>query len=493
MRPLFLICITLPAFAQAWTPARMLQDLLGPFAPQWLSVVGGRGPSCTTPTGTTLTESFGDSVSMCWSGGSSSCNNLWAVSAGSPSITDSGTFLDNTVCAKSLSFGSAVAMNTVGTFPLILSTDPLDLYIWLKPTTAGTPSYADWYQMTNSSGTYRAEFKLSYTNPNLEAYCYGSNNTTHRNLRVNDWNLLHFHAEPGTSASHCYITTYNGTAVANSYDDTFTQNNVDVIQTRHLAVSNGPTALIGAVRWDSTAGNGSGDSFLIDAETGVNNDALSTTNLAAMTRKGNGSWSGSGTGYSISTDYNLGLTTAVNVAGTSYDGTGTRSLKYDWASAQNDAWSYVAYHNATQATYCYTWRTTLLIDLATFGSFNSITNSLGTDFASLMFNDGKVYLETLTNPNGNPDVGSKYSYSTNTVYKSCLQFNVGGPHKLWLWDSSCGTLLSYQEKAAVNGATALPTTFKIGHSDAVGAVTGATYFDNLVGNYKGGMTTPICH
>src|SRR5690348_9928695 len=61
-------------------------------------------PSCTAPTGTNFTESFGDSSTSCWSGGPASCTGTWTVGAGTAHsiVSSPGTPPANAACAYSL-------------------------------------------------------------------------------------------------------------------------------------------------------------------------------------------------------------------------------------------------------------------------------------------------------------------------------------------------------------------------------------------------------
>jgi hypothetical protein len=76
--------------------------------------------TCTTPTGTTLTESFGDSTTSCWTSGPTTCNNTWTIGAGAPSIAASpGTPAANTACTNSLlcSGVNGAEVNVIRAFP----------------------------------------------------------------------------------------------------------------------------------------------------------------------------------------------------------------------------------------------------------------------------------------------------------------------------------------------------------------------------------------
>jgi hypothetical protein len=105
MRKLFIILFLLIFLLIPATPIQSATMVSGRPCP------GGVTASCTTPTGDELTESFGDSSSLCWTDGSSVCNNTWTHGGGTLSIEDSpGTPPSNTACAKSLKFDSTSAV-----------------------------------------------------------------------------------------------------------------------------------------------------------------------------------------------------------------------------------------------------------------------------------------------------------------------------------------------------------------------------------------------
>ena len=76
-------------------------------------ISGPKQASCTTPTGSHFTESFGDSSTLCWTAGPSSCNHTWTIGSGSIQsiIASPGTPPANTACANSLQLAIATGSN----------------------------------------------------------------------------------------------------------------------------------------------------------------------------------------------------------------------------------------------------------------------------------------------------------------------------------------------------------------------------------------------
>lgn len=79
---------------------------LGAFAQILAPIMAGSpaAAGCTTPTGTNFTESFGDSATLCWTAGPSSCNHTWTIGAGSGEsiVSSPASPPANTACANSL-------------------------------------------------------------------------------------------------------------------------------------------------------------------------------------------------------------------------------------------------------------------------------------------------------------------------------------------------------------------------------------------------------
>lgn len=90
----------------------------------------GRGiaAACTTPTGTHVTESWGDAATSCWAAGPSSCNQTWTIGAGTAQsiVASPGSPPANTACANSLQMNLPAANNYL-TLAFSVLSSPFDL------------------------------------------------------------------------------------------------------------------------------------------------------------------------------------------------------------------------------------------------------------------------------------------------------------------------------------------------------------------------------
>ena len=129
-------------------------------------------------------------------------------------------------------------------------------------------------------------------------------------------------------------------------------------------------------------------------------------------------------------------------------------------------------------------------DATDYFSMGGINDGNGDDYVAVMVNNGKMYPETLHNPNGADDVGSFYSYTQNTWYWISLQFVLGPSayHSMSIYDTS-GTLLSTQKKLSV--ATTLPNQFTLGRGGDNGTPANLWCWDNVVIDTENGGAFPI--
>jgi hypothetical protein len=98
-----------------------------------------------------------------------------------------------------------------------------------------------------------------------------------------------------------------------------------------------------------------------------------------------------------------------------------------------------------------------------------IRTSSSNDFMTLMCHAGQCYLEDQDNPNGNPNVGTKYTYSGSGAgpWWVTLLLQKGGPgvnNKLSIYDTS-GNLLNAEEKATNTSSPTAPTAVRFGFGD----------------------------
>src|SRR6202030_1363263 len=99
-----------------------------------ISIVSGGNPS-----GSTFTEYFGNASNLCWSGGPSSCDQMWVAQGSAQSIVATpGSPAPNMAGPHSLEMiepaGTASYIYTTGTFPRLPAGTPFDLYFTLDIT-----------------------------------------------------------------------------------------------------------------------------------------------------------------------------------------------------------------------------------------------------------------------------------------------------------------------------------------------------------------------
>lgn len=134
-----------------------------------------------------------------------------------------------------------------------------------------------------------------------------------------------------------------------------------------------------------------------------------------------------------------------------------------------------------------------------YHSMGGISSGTG-DFVSVMIQGGQFYLESGGNPNGNPDVGSKFPYTANKWYWITQQYqrNVSATamHSLYIYDCGLPTapvlpcnLLSAQRKFSLNN-TKNPNFLAIGKLGDTGTPVNLVYYDSMIMDTTG-QTFPI--
>lgn len=224
--------------------------------PQMIQVIVGGKPavaSCSTPTGTTLTESFGDSTTSCWTSGPSTCNNTWTIGDGTAHsiITSPSGASDNTACSNSLQFaysgGSEYILKSVTGKDVNTAVD-LELLIRFSAWTIA--SYDAAQVLTLSQYTDLTGFRLSLNVYNaggtykLRAGGTGSSDDT-TSLSLNTWYLVNIHLETGTNASSISVNSNTPT--------TFTQGAYNATYIgfgRASSTTNTSTSIVGYLTLD---------------------------------------------------------------------------------------------------------------------------------------------------------------------------------------------------------------------------------------------------
>ena len=199
-----------------------LFSLVSLTAAQTTGVIGGGiyapvAAGCTTPVGTHLTESWGDSSTLCWTSGPSSCNHTWTI-AGTPGesvVSSPAGAPANTACANSLQvnyvLGSAASLGvsftaiTSGTFDAVGT-----LYI-----TTGVSSGNSGYLLcfTVSSGTCDGSGQIAslVLTENSGQKFQGSGSTTSAQVAATTatWHTFDVHVDLGTR-TNCSIAIDGG-------------------------------------------------------------------------------------------------------------------------------------------------------------------------------------------------------------------------------------------------------------------------------------------
>jgi hypothetical protein len=439
-----------------------------------ISIVSGGNPS-----GSTFTEYFGNASNLCWSGGPSSCDQMWVAQGSAQSIVATpGSPPPNTAGPHSLEMiepaGTASYIYTTGTFPRLPSGTLFDLYFTLDVTSQAMQAFDLTRLVTPSNAAdgsnYPAQISFGYDGSNLQLQAGGSSFTSNVNISLNAWHTVQLHLAGGTNASFMVV---DGGAM-----NTFTENASDFA---YLVLGSAAgnldaiTYYIGNVYVNSALGGGPPPSAYIDFESSTDGTTIDTGILAASTHCGNGIWS-------LSTDPIIGMTISaagqkqlpspVTTCSTQYsDAAGTRGLQYDMSQT------------ARRATY--SWSTTS--NSASVGFFFEITvsdtnyytvfNIEGSlDYAALNIHNGAMALETKSGAS-NP-----IPMLPNVWYWITIQYNAGGTHQMQVYDTTNWTLLGSGSGSA-NG-NYQPTDIEIGRNGSEpGFPSAFWYYDNIVIDY----------
>ena len=440
-----------------------------------------------TSAGSTFTESFGDSSSLCWSGGPTTCNQSWAIGTGSgqaivatPAPPPSPD--DDQALRMIETAGSGSYLYTTGTFPRLSSGTAFDLYFTLNVSSHAMASSDVTRLVTMSDradgSLYTAQISFGYNGSNLQLQAGGSTSSPSVNISLGAWHTIRLHVAGGTNAS--YLVVDGGVP------NTFTENARDFA---YLLVGSSAgqldamTYYIGHMSIDSTAGGGLAASMLIDFEGAADGTTLTTANLAASTHCGNGVWSLTDnpiTGMTISTVAVKRLSTPVTTCGVQYtDSGGTKGLRYDMSQTSR----YAAYNwttTSSSASVGFFYKIDV-VDSNWYSVF-AITAG-GHDYTMLHMHGGDMYLETwagITNP---------IPMQANTWYWVTMQYNGGGTHYMNVYETARWTLVG--SASNVSTGNYKPDGIEIGRTGSEpGFPTAAWYYDQIVIDYAKG-TFPL--
>lgn len=432
-------------------------------------------------TGSTFTESFGNSSNLCWSGGPPSCDQFW-VAVGSPQsiVATPGSPPPNTAGANSLRMaepaGTASYIYTTGTFPRVPSGTAFDLYFTVDVTSQALKAYDLTRVITPSTyddgSDYPAQISFGYDGTNFQLQAGGSSSSALVNLSLNTWHTVQLHVEAGTNASYMIVD--------GGEQNTFSENPRDFA---YMVVGSAGghfdslTYYIGNVYVDSGLGGGPPPSAYVDFEDSTDGTTITTDILAASTHCGNGIWSLTTspiTGMTISSDAQKQLPSPVTTCGTQYTDTGTRGLRYDISQTGR----YAAYRwSTTSSSTSVGFFFQITVSDTNYYSVFNINGQAGLDYAAVNVHAGAIRLEV-----GSQIVSSPISISPNTWYWVTMQYNAGGTHYLQVYDTTTWSLIGNIS----NGATGNdpPISISMGRTGSeTGFPSAYWYYDNIIVDY----------
>lgn len=206
-----------------------------------------------------------------------------------------------------------------------------------------------------------------------------------------------------------------------------------------------------------------------------------------------------GTQMHFSSAANAPLPTSILACGKVQVPGGTLGVTYN-LNAGNTGYAQGSFSNSTgMASNGFWFKTDLPTTDTGYHSMIGISSGTG-DFASLMIQGGNFYLESGANPNGNPDVGSKFAYTAGKWYWISQQYqkNIGSTSMHGMAIMDCGTpsapvlpctTLSLQKKFSQN-TTTNPNFYFVGKVGDTGTPANLVYYDSIIFDSTG-QTFPL--
>jgi hypothetical protein len=412
---------------------------------------GGVEAGCATPSGTTMTEPFGEGTNLFADGGASGAAQLWNITAGSAALTASPAGAPaNTVCATSLHITQAnttkLSVWTTTQFQSIpaATTVDVDMYFYLASTTlaawgnqrffslaadsagATSPGQVLWHQ--SSAGSY-----------NLYASGSTTSNTSSANTAfvLNTWTRLRLHYD--ATAANCSIRVNSAAA------ETFTCN----AQPIYYAAFGDNSSTKGFdfyIGYLSISAPGYGPltappNVWVNFEGGSNGNDATTAIAASGTVGGNGSWAiNAPTAGCLIVDNGSqqNLPAAMTVAGSNWSDNGTRGWK--WVDS-----------NTCRVAAMYLRWTPTIIPHWTPGTGASVVNASAPTSASVGFmvtkHQNNLYPRTLANVRDDNNGGDSTSVGIHgeqnaiclaTDGSQCVTANDDNPYWVTVLKTPCG-------------------------------------------------------
>ena len=466
-------------------------------------------PTKCTPAGYTLSESFGDSGNLCWSGGPSSCNLEWAVGSGNGSqsiVASPAGAPQYSACANSLEIQQPAGTPVYLYAPLPTASAPAprgDVYftVYVSSQSLASGDLVGLFALSNApngNNSPLAQVNLKDVSGTLVLICTSSTASKNIPISTGAWHTVHFHLTGGTSSS---IQLDGGTA------QTFTEkgNNATYITvgSGHASGGTNPDALtyyVGNVKVDlpgspNCAVNTYPSAF-VDFESGSLGMSPTTTTLGTDTHGGNGTWVLSTSPANYFQYQRAGqlssLRTPIDTCGTWYTGTGSLGLEFLMSGTINYG-GYIRYKPATfagnVASAGFFWQAgniasndTHSYDLGNIGSSGSDSIAVyeqgnGTTLRLWAENRStKAHCKTASNIN----------VTSGTIYWITMQYVAGGTNSLAVYKApnwvQVGSTLT-----CGNSGNSPPQYFEIGKSGSeVGLISATWYYDNWQMNWTDG-------
>lgn len=184
--------------------------------PQSIMIVKKKAAgACTSPTGTTISESFGDASTSCWSGGPATCGNTWTVSGSNSSIATSQSGApDNTVCPNALEIAASATTEYIYIAHAGSQATPIDIYGYVRvaSTTMADFAIVNLIGLNDGTPTGNARGNVNIRHTTGTTYQFRALTTNGDALVLGTWYKVKLHLEDGASASYMQIDDGTPTA-----------------------------------------------------------------------------------------------------------------------------------------------------------------------------------------------------------------------------------------------------------------------------------------
>jgi hypothetical protein len=431
---------------------------------------------CTTPTGMTFTESFGDASNSCWPGGPAGCNQAWQVVSGSNySIAASPAgAAANTACANSLLLSASAApasLQTSGTIPYLAPGTTVDLYFTLYIVSA--PSDFSAFLQPQDANSGAAPVKIIWRNSGgTLAFAEGATTSNPLAIALNSWHTVQLHIDATPQNSFL--------AIDGGVPQSFTASAIDINSIAINGNSSG-SYYIGNMYINSPGFGPTGMPMLTDFAGSTNGAPITSAAMNAGSHCVNDAgWVVKGadlSGMVFTNSQAEALHTSVLACGASYSGTTGLSVRYDLSKAVSATYSLETLSPSVSVGFFY--MTTLASTDQNFFCNANLTGSLGDYTCVHTHGNGsslQIWLEVYVSPEL---FGPPINISPNTWYWITVQYNAGGTHHLQVYETQNWTLVGSIDGPSSFGVDSA-SRFFFGHTGSNYAPTSDyLFFSNI--------------